>query len=67
MMEPKYPNIPVKLVGQDGNAFSILARCRQAMRQAGLPKAEIDAFFAEAKSGDYNHLLATCVRWFEVE
>jgi hypothetical protein len=66
-MEPKYPHITVKLVGEDGNAFAILGRCQRAMRQAGLPKAEIDAFFTEAKSGDYNHLLQTCMRWFEVE
>jgi hypothetical protein len=66
-MEPRYPHITVKLVGEDGNAFAILGRCQQAMRQARLPKAEIDAFFAEAKSGDYDHLLQTCVRWFEVE
>jgi hypothetical protein len=37
------------------------------MRGAGIPKDEIDAFFTEAKSGDYDHLLQTCVRWFEVE
>jgi hypothetical protein len=66
-MEPKYPHITVKLVGEDGNSFSILGRCQQAMRRAGLPKAEIDAFFEEAQSGDYNNLLATCMRWFNCD
>jgi hypothetical protein len=35
IMEPRYPDITVKLIGQDGNAFAILARCRAAMRRAG--------------------------------
>jgi hypothetical protein len=59
----KYPNVKVQLVGEDGNAFSILGRVSKAMRRAGLPKTEIDAFFAEAKSGDYDNLLATCMKW----
>jgi len=32
-----------------------------------LPQSEINAFMADAMSGDYDHLLATCMRWFEVE
>lgn len=66
-MGPKHPEITIKMVGKDGNAFSILARCRQAMREAGLPQSEIDAFQAEATAGDYDHLLQTCMRWFDVE
>jgi hypothetical protein len=66
-MEPKYPNLTVKLVGEDGNAFAILGRCRRAMRGAGIDEDEIDAFLAEATTGDYDHLLATAVRWLRVE
>ena len=64
-MTPKHPNITVELVGQDGNAFAILGRCQQAARDAGLEKAEIDTFIAEATSGDYDHLLQTAMRWFD--
>ena len=64
-MNPRYPEITVELVGQDGNAYAILGRCRQAMREAGLAKLEIDAFWSEATSGDYDQLLQTCLRWFE--
>ena len=39
---------------------------RGAMRKAGLDKLEIDEFYKEAKSGDYNHLLATCMKWVDV-
>ena len=29
-MEPRYPDITVKLVGADGNAFAILGACGRA-------------------------------------
>ena len=64
---PKYPDITVQLVGKDGNAFNILGICRRAMKRARLPESEIEAFTQEATSGNYDHLLATCLDWFEVE
>lgn len=64
---PKYPEITVRLTGEDGNAFNILGICLRAMRRAGLNQKERDAFQAEAISGNYDHLLATCMKWFEVE
>lgn len=67
MNKVKYPDITVQLVGLDGNAFSILGRCRAAMKRAHLPESEINEFTKEAVSGDYNHLLATCCEWFNVE
>ena len=63
----KYPNIKVKLVGEDGNAFAIIGRCRHAMIRNHLSQAEIDTFTQEATKGDYNHLLCTCMNWFDVE
>lgn len=32
-----------------------------------LPQSEIDQFMTEAMSGDYNHLIATVMSWFDVE
>lgn len=64
---PKYPDITVQLTGKDGNAFYILGICLRAMRRAGLNQAERDAFQAEAISGNYDHLLAICIEWFEVK
>jgi len=66
MHAPKYPKIKVKLVGNDGNAFAILGAVRKAMRKANLPTEELDAFTKEATSGDYNNLLATCMKWVDV-
>ena len=65
-MPPKYPDITVTLTGQDGNAFAVLGRCREAARDAGLSDEEIAAFMDEATAGDYDHLLQTAMRWFEV-
>lgn len=64
---PKHPEITMKLTGEDGNAFNILGICLRAMRRAGLYQAERDAFQAEATLSNYDHLLATCMEWFEVE
>lgn len=66
MTEPRYPDITVEMVGQDGNAFSILARVRAAMKRAGVEPEEIEAFADEATDGDYDHLLGTVMKWVEV-
>lgn len=63
----KYPNVTVTLTGTDGNAFFIIGRVGKAMRNAGVPNDEIEAFRAEAMSGDYDNVLQTCMRWVEVE
>jgi len=65
-MEPKYANVKVKLLGGEENVFFILARVHKAMKSAGIPQEEIDAFDKEAKSGDYDHLLQTCMKWVDV-
>jgi len=67
-MEVKYPEVKtVKLVGEDGNAFSILARVMKAMKTAGLSKEVIDEYYKDATSGDYDHLLQTTIRWVKVK
>lgn len=62
---PRYPEVQVRLSGEDGNAFAILGRTAAALRQAGVSQEEIDAFFAEATSGDYDHLLQTTMAWVD--
>lgn len=65
-MTAKYPNITVKLVGTDGNAFAILGKVSGALKKAKVPAAEVEAFMDEATAGDYDHLLATAMKWVEV-
>jgi hypothetical protein len=54
------------LIGQDGNAFVMLGLCLRAARAAGWTQEQRDAFRTEATRGDYNHLLATAMQYFEV-
>ena len=67
MFAPKYPEITVRLVGENGNAFYILGKCLSAMRCANIPKEEQDEFYRQATASDYNHLLIICMEWFNVE
>lgn len=62
----KYPDIEVKLVGQDGNAFNVMGLVKMGLQRGGVPKEEQSKFVAECMSGDYNHLLATCMKWVTI-
>ncbi len=62
-MKVKYPHIEVQLSGEDGNALFIIGRVRKAMRRAKLDRAEVEAFTAEATSGDYDNVLQTAMRY----
>ncbi len=65
LKNPKYPEIRVPLSDEDGNAFFILVRVRKALRRAGVPERQIWKFSQEARSGDYDHLLQTCMKWVD--
>jgi hypothetical protein len=67
MNEPRYPNVTVTLIGEDGNAFSILGKVQKALRKADVPDEQVREFFDEATSGDYDHLLQTAMAWVDVE
>lgn len=57
--------IKVKLIGEDGNAFTILARVRTALIRGGR-RDLVEQFTKEATSGDYNHLLCTVMEYVRV-
>jgi len=63
---PKYP-ITVDLCGVDGNAFCILGHVLSSMRRAHIPQEERETFKKQATSGDYNHLIATCMDWVDIK
>lgn len=58
--------IKVKLIGQDGNAFAILGTVVREMRRKKVDEAIINEYKQEARSGDYNHLLAVTMDYVEV-
>lgn len=61
------PKPSVTLTGVDGNAFAIMGACVKAGRRAGMSREKLDEFKAECMSGDYDNLLQTCFRYFDVD
>ena len=64
---PLYPNVEVNLAFVNGNAFYLMGYVSRAMQKANLGDAAIEAFSAEATSGDYDHLLATLDRTVAID
>ena len=54
----------LRLAGEDGNAFFILSK---AMRISKKNNMDWEKIKTEATSGDYDHLLQTMMRYFDVE
>ena len=57
----------VKLIGEDGNAFAIMGRVKQALRRAGADREYIDKYLSEATAGDYDYLLIVSMEYVDVE
>lgn len=53
--------VNLELLGVNGNAFMIMGVFQRQARKEGWKHSEIDAVLEEAKSGDYDHLLATII------
>lgn len=54
----------LELTGQDGNAFFILGKAQRVARQNNM---DWDKIRTEATSGDYDKLLQTMMKYFDVE
>ena len=57
--------LKLKLTGADGNVFAVLGAATQVLRKNGMSD-KVKEFQNEATSGDYDHALQTCMKWFEV-
>jgi len=66
-MENEKEKPVVELLGSDGNAMMVIAKCRRALKASGYTKEQIEEFSKEAMSGDYDHVLQTAMEWCEVE
>jgi hypothetical protein len=62
---PKY-EVEVQLSGNDGNAFSIMASVKNALKKAGASTEEIDQYISDSMAGDYDNLLRVAMEWVEV-
>lgn len=56
----------VELIGRDGNAFAVMGACKKAAQRAGWTNEQQEALLAEMMDGDYDHLLATALKYFTV-
>lgn len=66
-MDVKFPEIEVQLTGQNGNAFNLIGIVKRELRRNGVSEQLQKAFVADATSGDYDHVLQTCMQWVTVE
>ena len=56
----------LELVGSDGNAFYVLGLAVREAKRAGWSEEKIKEFKEKAMSGNYDHLLQTCMEYFDV-
>jgi len=63
---PPLTDAVLRLTDADGNAFALLGHVRRAILNSNHPELA-EPFVVEATSGEYYHLLATCLRYVTVE
>lgn len=61
----KYPEVTVPIEPGE-NVFGIIGRTMTALRRAGVPKDQIDAYHDEARAGTYEDAITTTRRWVAV-
>lgn len=55
--------VDLDLQGADGNAFALIGKFADQARQEGWQENEINEVITEAKSGDYDQLLQTLLKY----
>ena len=65
--EEQHDKPTLRLSGKNANAFVILGEARRVARDAGWPENRIKIFMTEAMMGNYDHLLQTTMKYFDVE
>jgi hypothetical protein len=70
---PYYPNVTVKLTNTGSSPFSAVNKVRTALRQAGVPAAEIGRFSKESIGGGLDSrvngkdtIFQTCEQWVNI-
>ena len=64
----KYPDITVKLIGEDGNVFNLMGLVCRELRHAKLEDKIVKQFTQQMMSQpDYDHALGCIMEWVEVE
>jgi hypothetical protein len=60
------PKPPCKLIGTDGNVFSIIGRVRQALTRAGQEDRAREFVEKAFRAGSYDGVLQLCLEYVEV-
>ena len=60
-------DVTVKLIGENGNAFNILGKVKNALENAGYDEEFISEYLEQATSGDYDTLLQTTMTYVNVK
>ncbi len=63
-MEPRKP--PCRLIGTDGNAFSVIGRVRRALVADGQEDRAREFVEKAFRSGSYDAVLQLCLEYVEV-
>lgn len=64
---PKYPNVKVRLTGQDSNVFNLLAVCTREARKQGVSRQELNSLQNEVfRCSSFEEALETMSNWFNV-
>lgn len=64
---PRFPDVHVRLSGEDGNVFMIMGLVRRALVQADATADDVKAFMSEMMdAGSYGEALQTVMRWVHV-
>jgi len=53
-----------KLIGEDGNAFAVMGRVKEALKKAGQGD-KVKEYMDKAMSGDYNNLLVVSLEYVD--
>lgn len=59
-------NPSLELTGQNGHALAIAGICRRKAREYGCSKEALEELQNEMLSGDYNQVLQTAMKYFDV-
>lgn len=62
----RYPAVRVQLTGRDGNALAIVGAVSRALHEARVPRQDVEAFQAEALSGNYERVIRVVLSWVTV-
>lgn len=65
-LEPKYPDVHVKLTGLDSNTGTLMGAVSSALKAHGVRPAEITEFRLACMSGTYADALRTMGEWVDV-